>query len=185
MSERLTSHEQHEQHAGTHEHHEAPKRPEVHHAALEKQRAEQLEASRQVVEQQAEQGRLLGVEEEDTHSSAHHRFASHIALKKDSYKNLLAQTRRQLPTVSRQFSKVVHQKNIEALSTLGAQTVARPSGLLGGGLGALLGSITLLYYSKHYGFTYNYAFFFITFFAGFAVGLLGEVLLRIVRRRKS
>ena len=183
MSERLSSHEQHEQHAEHHEHHEAPKRPEVQHDKLEKQQAEQLEASRQAAREHAEQGRLLGIEEEDK-QSAHQRFASHIALKKDSYKNLLAQTRTHLSGPSRQFSKVIHQKNIEALSNVGAQTVARPSGLLGGGIGALLGSLTLLYYSKHYGFTYNYAFFFVTFAAGFAAGLLIEVLLRVVRRRK-
>lgn len=184
MSERLASHEQHEHGGEHHEHHEAPKTPEVNRAALEKQQAEQLEASRQAIEQHAENGRLLAVEKEDDNTSPHHRFASHIALKKDSYKNLLAQTRSQLPAVSRQFSKVIHQKNIEALSNVSAQTVARPSGLLGGGIGALIGSITLLYYSKHYGFTYNYAFFFVMFLAGFAVGLLIEVLVRLLRRRK-
>ena len=149
-----------------------------------KQREQQLEASRQAASEHAEQGRLLSGEKEEHGTSAHHRFASHIALKKDSYKNLLAQTRSRLPAASRQFSKVIHQKQIETISNVGAQTVARPSGLLGGGVGALLGSLTLLYYSKHYGFTYNYAFFFIMFGAGFGVGLLFEVLVRLVRRRK-
>ena len=184
MSERLASHEQHERSTETHEQHEAPKTPEVNHAALEKQRAELLEASRQTINEHAEQGRLLAAEKEDESPSAHHRFASHIALKRDSYKNLLAQARKQLPAASRQFSKVIHQKNIEALSNVGAQTVARPSGILGGGIGALLGSIVLLYYSKHYGFEYNYSFFLVMFIAGFIAGLTVELLVHFIRRRK-
>lgn len=184
MNERLTSHEAHERGAEKQEHHEAAKRHEVDHAALEKQRADQLEASRQTINEHAEQGRLLAAEKEDESSTAHHRFASHIALKKDSYKNLLAQARAQLPAASRQFSKVIHQKNIEAISNVSAQTVARPSGILGGGLGALAGSIVLLYYSKHYGFEYNYSFFLVMFIAGFIAGLAIELLVHFVRRRK-
>lgn len=182
MSEKLHGHEHHEKHDHTHEHHEAAK-TEVNHANLEKQRQDQLEASRETIQEHAERGHLLAAEKEDDDS--HTKFATHQLLKKDSYKQLLKQTQQRLPAISRQFSKVIHQKQVETISTFSAQTVARPSALLGGGIGALAGSVLLLYLSKHYGFTYNYAFFFVTFACGFAAGLLLELLVRVVKRNKN
>src|ERR1700694_5246510 len=156
--------------------HDAGNRPEVDHQNLEKEQTKQLEASRVTAEQHAVPARLLASEKDE--SAPDFQLGTHQALKKDSYANLLNQTRQHLPTAAKQFSKIVHQKNIEAISNVGAQTVARPSGLLGGGIGALMGSLTLLYYAKHYGFSYNYTFVFITFLFGFVVGLGVEILMR-------
>jgi hypothetical protein len=181
MTEKLTNHEAHQKHeheAGQHEH---AHKPEVDHANLEKQQKDLLEASRVTAEEHAAPSRLLEIDKDEPKSGFH--IGTHHLLKKDSYKSLLKQTQSRLPKASRQFSKIVHQKNIEAISNVGAQTIARPSGLLGGGIGALVGSITLLYTSKHYGFRYNYAFFLVTFLAGFLVGLVVEVLARLVKRR--
>lgn len=180
MSEKLQNHESHQDHHEATEAH-APHKPEVDHKALEKQQEDLAEASRIKAEQHAAPSRLLAIEKDEP--TAGFDIGSHQALKKDTYVSLLKQTRQRLPAASKQFSKFIHQKNVEAVSTLGAQTVARPSGLLGGGVGALLGTVTLLYYSKHYGFRYNYAFFFVTFAAGFLAGLLIEAIIRLVKRR--
>lgn len=180
MSEKLPLHEAKHESAEQGEHHAAQKQ-EVNHAALENEQKKQLETSRQTAEHHAAPSRLLAVEKDEPHAG--HHIAMHQALKRDGYKNILAQTQAHLHGPAKQFSKVIHQKNIETLSNISGQTIARPSGLLGGGLGALAGSITLLYYSKYYGFEYNYAFFFITFAFGFALGLLTEFILRLIKRR--
>lgn len=182
MSEHLKNHEVHEaSHDNEHAAHEHAKKHEVDHAGLEKQQKDTAEASRQTAEKEATPSRLLAVEKEEPKMAMD--FASHQAIKKDSYKNLLNRAQQSLPATSKILSKVIHQKNIEAISNVGAQTVARPSGLLGGGIGALLGAITLLYASKHYGFSYNYAFFLVTFLAGFAAGLAIELVLKLIKRR--
>lgn len=181
MSEKLTGHEAQRSHEHEQHQHEHAHKPEVDHSNLEKQQRDLLEASRQKAEEHAAPSRLLEVDKDEPKHGFN--IGTHHLLKKDSYKSLLKQTQARLPKGARQFSKIIHQKNIEAISNVGAQTVARPSGLLGGGIGALIGSITLLYTSKHYGFRYNYAFFLVTFLAGFGVGLVVEVLVRLVKRR--
>lgn len=180
MNEQLKNYESPEDHHKSAEH-DTPHKPEVDHSALEKQQTDLKEASRVHAEQHSAPSRLLAIEKDEPTGGFD--IGTHQSLKKDSYASLLKQTQKRLPAVAKQFSKLVHQKNIEAISNVSAQTIARPSGLLGGGIGALLGSITLLYYSKHYGFRYNYAFFFVTFLAGFLAGLLVEILVRLIKRR--
>jgi hypothetical protein len=68
------------------------------------------------------------------------------------------------------------------------QTLARPSGLLGGGICALLGSLIYLYLAKHIGFNYNYLLFVLFFGGGFIIGLvieLGAYALARFRTRRS
>ncbi len=105
--------------------------------------------------------------------------------KQDVLKSTLNQVRRQLPTASRLFSKVAHSKPVYAASEVGAKTVARPSGLLGGGLGAFIGSLALLLAAKKYGFRYNFASFIVLFAGGFILGLVLELVFRLFRRKRA
>ena len=86
---------------------------------------------------------------------------------------------------SKALSKVIHQPVIERVSEVAGATVARPSGILGGGLFAVLGSAILLYVTKHYGYHYNYLIFGMLFVGGFAAGMIVELVLRTVIRKKS
>lgn len=182
MSERLQSHESAHEQSDSAPQHEAHKpKVELDQANLEKQRQDQLEQSRDTAEKHSAPSKLLEIKKDEP--TAGHDIATHHAIKRESYKSLLKHTQNKLPVLKRQFSKLIHQKQIETISNISGQTVARPSGLLGGGLGALAGSITLLYYSKYYGFRYNYAFFLITFLCGFLLGLFVEFLVRLLRRR--
>lgn len=88
----------------------------------------------------------------------------------------LAQVQRKLPARDRKLSAVIHQPLIRAVSESAAATISRPSGLLGGGLVALIGSIGYLYLTKHIGLTYNYLVFIVLFAGGFALGLMLELL---------
>lgn len=181
MTEHIKHHEAQHGHEKTSGKHELAHRPEVDHTNLEKQQKDLLEASRATAEEHSTPSNRLAIEADEPKHQAH--IGPHHALKTESYASLLKQASTHLPTASEQFSKIIHQKNIEAISNIGAQTIARPSGLLGGGIGALIGSTTLLYTSKHYGFKYNYAFFLIIFLAGFLVGLALEAIIKLLRKR--
>lgn len=181
MSEKPKLYEVGPEHSHHPEHHEHNSKAEVNHEALKEDQNNLLETSRETAELQAAPSKLLAIEKNQ--EPAGHDVATHQAIKKESYNSLLKTTRQHLPTITRQFSKVIHEKHVEAISNIGGQTVARPSGLLGGGLGALAGSITLLYYSKYYGFRYNYSFFLVTFLAGFLVGLVVELIVRLLKKR--
>lgn len=93
--------------------------------------------------------------------------------------------RRHLSAPNRAFSKVIHQPVVDTVSRASAQTVARPSGLLGGSVFAFIGSTFFLIMAKHYGFTYNYLLFILFFVGGFAFGLVLELVLFAFRRKKA
>ena len=88
----------------------------------------------------------------------------------------LKQVQRRLPGSSRALSKVIHQPAIRVISEAAGNTISRPSGLLGGGLIAFLGSAVYLYLTKHVGMPYNYFVFSLLFVGGFAVGLILELI---------
>lgn len=104
-------------------------------------------------------------------------------IKTDAYVKMLKGVRGQLNPAEKALSKTVHQPFIEAASEIGSKTIARPSGILGGGLIALVGSAIVLYISKHYGLPYNFFVFLLLFGAGFLTGIFAEVLIKLVKRR--
>jgi hypothetical protein len=88
----------------------------------------------------------------------------------------LRQIRRQLPARQRALSRVIHQPVIRVISETVGQSISRPSGLLGGGLVAFIGSAGYWYLAKHNGATYNYFIFLVLFGGGFVVGLILELM---------
>ena len=87
----------------------------------------------------------------------------------------LKQIQRKLKSPDRVLSKVIHQQLVRTISETSSKTVARPSGLLGGGLVAFIGTSAYLFFARHIGLQYNYLVFLILFFGGFAVGLALEL----------
>jgi len=106
------------------------------------------------------------------------------SMKNRAYKRELAKIQTKLPAPSRRFSKIVHSTPIESLSNIGAQTVARPSGLLGGSIVAFTGSLVLYYMAKEYGFRYNYLLMFFLFAGGFMLGAMIELIVWYLSGRK-
>lgn len=98
------------------------------------------------------------------------------ALKAATKNRQLQQVRRQLPTADKALSKVIHQPAIRAVSEAAASTISRPSGLLGGGIVAFIGSAAYLYFTRHVGLPYNYFVFSLLFVGGFAIGLVLELI---------
>ena len=140
-----------------------------------------------VLEKRAEQAAISGKEiavgerEQPKQSS----FGQQKDMKNLAYKRTLTRAQSQLSALERAFSKVVHHPVVEKVSNVGAQTVARPSGIMGGGLAAALGTGFVLFLGKTYGFTYNYLLFVLLFIAGFVLGLAVELILKISRRKKT
>jgi len=97
-------------------------------------------------------------------------------LKSISRRRELKNIRAQESRPERTLSRVIHQPFIRAASEAAGNTVTRPSGLLGGGLLAFIGSGSYFILAKYVGFTYNYTLSLAFFVAGFALGLVLELL---------
>ena len=106
-------------------------------------------------------------------------------LKRTTLNRELKAIRRKLPARERALSRVVHQPVVRAVSETASKTVSRPSGLLGGGLVAFIGSSGYLYLAKHLGFSYNYFVFLVLFAGGFVVGLILELLVYTLMRPRQ
>ncbi len=106
-------------------------------------------------------------------------------LKKKAYKKELHRIQGHLPKSQRAFSKVIHNRGVEAVSEVTGKTVARPSGLLGGGIVAFLGTLSLVLVSRHYGFSYNFFVFIALLIGGFFLGLIIEMVVRGVLKARS
>lgn len=104
-------------------------------------------------------------------------------LKDIAYKRTLKKTQSKLSPTSRLFSKVIHQPVIEKASEVAGNTVARPSGILFGGIFSFLGSSGFLWAAKHYGYEYNFLLFIIFFAGGFLIGLAIELILWALKSR--
>jgi hypothetical protein len=172
-------------HAETHAHHER-----VHkHITEQAERArhekshENIHKIQELARAEAQESHKVAVHEQpkDHHDSW---VGTHASLKTTAYRRTLQKTQQKLPKPARVFSKFVHQDTIEKLSAISAQTVARPSGILGGSFTALLGSVIVLYLSKHYGFEYNFTLMLVLFVGGFCLGAALELLVWLAYGRK-
>lgn len=162
------------------ERHEAvPKR--THEA---KEHDHNIDKIKQSIHDEAISGREFAMGE-------HHKDADqpilgvHRELKANAYKRTLHKVRAHLRPSEQAFSKVIHQPKVEAVSEISSKTIARPSGILGGGITALLGSGYVLYVSKYAGFKYNFFVFILFFCGGFVVGTILELLIRKLRPQKA
>ncbi|GAC1498890.1 MAG: hypothetical protein NVS1B10_01070 [Candidatus Saccharimonadales bacterium] len=148
------------------------------------QKAEAVEAARDKIaetiesEPQANPIEALKAQEKATESAS----PTHInqELKQTTKNRQLYSIRRQLPFNQKVLSKVIHQPAIRVISEVAGQTVSRPSGLLGGGLVALIGTSSYLYLARHMGFQYNYLVFLMLLVAGFILGLILELIVHLL-----
>lgn len=147
----------------------------------EKDSRESIESIQKSIDQYAHSTKEITVEEQETKPSGTYLSRE---VKQSAYKQTMKQMRRHLSSPERTFSRIIHQPIVDVVSENSAKTIARPSGILGGGITALLGGSALLYLAKHYGFQYNYLVFILLFVAGFALGLLLEIVFKTVRHFK-
>lgn len=96
----------------------------------------------------------------------------------------LSHVQSKLKPTEKGFSKLIHQPLVSRVSESAAKTVNRPSGMLGGGIAAFVGSLLYLYLAHRIGFTYNYLLFLLFFAGGFLLGLAFEYAVYGLRRLK-
>lgn len=186
MSEKL--HHPSPEHHSTGEHQE--KAEQKHLKKLQEKAANSQETSKDTladikksIESNAVSGKEYSVGERETKQTHTHGVTKH--LKKDAYKRVLKKTQNQLSSPEKTFSKTIHNPVVEKLSDAGAKTIARPSGILFGGIGAFIGSIVIFFISKRSGFTYNYLLFILIFVGGYFIGLVVELFYRAVKPRRT
>jgi len=146
---------------------------------------EHIDAIKQTVEKQAISGKEMMPSESAANNVPQDGYINR-ELKDMAFRRTMKQTRHHMGAPSRLVSKVIHQPIVEKVSEAASDTIARPSGIIGGGLFAVIGSFILLWITKHYGYEYNYLLFIIFMAVGFAFGLVVELGLRltIAKRRK-
>lgn len=147
------------------------------------------EQARTVVEQAAEssrveQARIERLEQSEAAPEPTHPGLISRELKSVTLQRELQSIRRRLPVPERVLSRVIHQPAVRIVSEAAGKTVSRPSGLLGGGVIALLGTTGYLYMARHMGFRYNYFVFLVLFGGGFIVGLILELIIWTVTRSR-
>jgi hypothetical protein len=176
----------HYEHEHTHEQKEHEKRIEKHlqreadHTDRIAEQAAELQHEAEAKAQSAEDvRRQIQSEQRPIH---HQPALASAELKKLAGERTLTSIRKHLSVPERTMSKIVHQPVVEGLSEVGSKTVARPSGILVGGILASLGNAVVLYICRHYGYTYNFFLFAIFFAGGFALGLLIELMWRLIHR---
>ena len=150
---------------------------------VQETKAEDARQVAQTIERDNPQAALAAMETEAAHQAPTPPPSQF--LQKQSFKRELKTIQAKESAPTRALSKVVHQAAVQAVSETASKTVSRPSGLLGGGVAALLGSSVYLYLAYHIGFQYQPTVFIILLVTGFVIGLGIELIIRVLRAPKS
>ena len=152
--------------------------------ASPEQKAEQLDTIRQALQEIAPPKERLALPVDDKPQDNQPLYIDRT-VKALRLKESLKEVRRSLSAPDRALSKVIHQPAVKAVSEVSGKTLARPSGLLGGGLLAFTGSLAYLVLTKYVGMPYNYLFSTMFFVGGFILGIALEFALKLSRGRAS
>ncbi len=148
--------------------------------------AQIAEARQEVIKESASKEKLLDKMETEQKTDNEPSVRSvNKELLKNNFGKEISHIRKKMNSSDRVGSKIIHQPLIRSLSEVSSKTLTRPSGLLGGGIVAFLGTGTYLYFTKHIGLKYNYTIFLLLLVGGFIIGLLIEAFIRIIRGRRS
>lgn len=167
----------------THTEKTVEKEPKKHEQIEQKPSTEQ---ARQHAKEEAKSTAeiLEHLKPEQPQTQEDHAFASH-ELKEMAYSRLIARAQRHLTPYNRSWSRLIHQPVVEAVSDTAARTVARPSGIIGGGFIGLIGTTAYYLIARHYGYSYNFLVFIAFISVGFVIGWIVELLWRLIRHKKN
>ena len=144
-----------------------------------KETKEDVEEIRQKVEKHAEPGA------EQSSKRAERTTPDSVSVKgkKEAYTQTMRRVRTKLNPAQKAFSAVIHAPVVEQASELAGKTIARPSGILGGGLFALIGLVVVTFYARRNGFQLAGSEFILLLASGFIVGVIIEITAKLIRRR--
>lgn len=189
MSEKIIP--RHEQHVG-HEKVVAHEHQRQVHEHLEKQAekarreksSENIEKIKKLAEAEAKLSEKIALHENEK-PEPESGFGFQQMLKSEAFDIIMSRTRQKLSKPARTFSKFAHRPVVDKISGAAAQTLARPSGILGGSICAFAGSLLVYYFAKYYGFEYNFVFVFLLFAAGYVIGAFLELVLWAIFSRRQ
>lgn len=164
-----------------------PEKQEAHEAAAEKaakaeKPQEEIEAIRESIQERAKNSEDVLNSQRVESEDAPQQTIITKEIKELAYRRIMSRTRRQLSPPSRIMSRFIHQPVVNAVSEKVAQTVGRPSGLIGSGTAAFVGTTAYYFIAKHYGYEYNFSIFLLLLTAGLVAGWVIEVIWRLIKR---
>lgn len=160
------------------------KTPETDKSLTAEQARENLESIRHDVAEKAISKEDVVIDKSEKSTSDTAQPLINKELKSVMLTRTLSRIQKQLKPAERTFSKVIHSKPVDKISSVSEKTVARPYGILGGALLAFLGSIFSTYLSKQFGINYNLLLFVMLFATGYVLATILEGLARLVIRAK-
>lgn len=101
---------------------------------------------------------------------------------KVNYEHTMMSLRQQMSSGERLFSRFIHNDSVEAVSSVLAATIGRPSILLGATVGGLVFGASLYIYAREYGLMLTSSEIIIGLLIGGLIGLIVECLGRIFKR---
>lgn len=101
-----------------------------------------------------------------------------------TYQRTLSHVRNRLSKPEKKFSKTIHQPVVEKSSEIIGSTIARPSGILFGGLFSFIGSLAGYLIARQLGGELPYSIFALLFVGGFAIGLIIELIIYLFKSKK-
>jgi hypothetical protein len=129
--------------------------------------------------------KLNAEDSEKTHNIEFSNRPINSELKKLTFTKEIKHIRSKLNKTDQLGSKIIHQPIIRSISETSSKTITRPSGLLGGGITAFLGTSIYVYLTKHIGLKYNYSIFLLFLIGGFFLGVFLEIIVRLLKRRRT
>jgi hypothetical protein len=155
------------------------KRLEAAAEKLKNQPEDHLEHIRKRAQEHAESAYKLKIINEQSKRYQPAQSYVNREIKNMAYQRLLTRARKQLNPPQKLLSEIMHRQLVEDLSEATGKTVARPSGILGGGIVAFVGTALYYYLTKNYGYTYNYFIFVMLLICGFILGWSLEIILKL------
>ncbi len=155
-------------------------RPAINVEQEHRKQEHQAETARKSAEKLA----ISGKEHEPKHGEKQRQTPPPRHIKKQNYRLTMNRVEARLSAPERVFSKIVRNDAVEAVSNVAGKTIARPSGLLGGGLVAFLGMTITLYFARQLGFSLSGSEFIALTAGGWLLGVLIEVVYKQLRSLK-
>lgn len=103
----------------------------------------------------------------------------------ESYKKIIIRTQNKLPISSKLFSKFIHNHQIETVSDLIGNTIARPNAILIGSIFAFVATLSLYIISKTIGYSLSGSETIISFAIGWSLGIISDMLKYLIIGNKA
>jgi len=155
---------------------------EVEAAKATHEHQKKIETIRRSIENRAEKTEAIKIDSAETkaHDSKPHFVSS--SMRNYSLNQSLKSIRRNLTPAEKQFSRIIHNQAVDQISEVSSNTIARPSGLLVGGISAFCSSIAVMIICRYFGYEYNYFIGIAAFVIGFGIGIVFEAIFKLSHR---